>query len=372
MNDRRKSALAPLAPAVQTASERVLAQFYGEPSPWKGGRARWFAEDQVTEIRPPLDYNWADQRLCRDRNHIARLCRILQRPARDMPTQPSRDHVCVEFTRCREQQWVTIDQLMFPNWLYVDQKLQHDEETDRWILDGSYMTHIPSSASKHNVVMPRPRGISRLDFTPIQKLQDKVQALLKYPSGEVTGTLMWDLRENAFCVQPSTATQYLDLMGCTLEHAFVCNGEELLQELQLPHWYESTGVWQYRLLRYLCPVDVESLSNGIFQQYVRHGQEGPPLELVSLDSNAKYYPVEDGLGGHGRVFSENAAAQEYIQLGEMRRMLKSVSTEQQGYDAIEAGRRWAVSCQVRQQVRAGTNEVAAAQMPLTDAIATIP
>ncbi|KAK3245493.1 hypothetical protein CYMTET_27970 [Cymbomonas tetramitiformis] len=240
MNDRRKSALAPLAPAVQTASERVLAQFYGEPSPWKGGRARWFAEDQVTEIRPPLDYNWADQRLCRDRNHIARLCRILQRPARDMPTQPSRDNVCVEFTRCREQQWVTIDQLMFPNWMYVDQKLQHDEETDRWILDGSYMTHIPSSASKHNVVMPRPRGISRLDFTPIQKLQDKVQTLLKYPSGEVTGTLMWDLKENAFCVQPSAATQYLDLMGCTLEHAFVCNGEELLQELQLPHWYEST------------------------------------------------------------------------------------------------------------------------------------
>ncbi|KAK3245569.1 hypothetical protein CYMTET_44870 [Cymbomonas tetramitiformis] len=90
-------------------------------------------------------------------------------------------------------------------------------------------------------------------------------------------------------------------------------------------------------LRYLCPVDVESLSNGIFQQYVRHGQEGPPLELVSLDSNAKYYPLEDGLGGHGRVFSENAAAQEYIQLGEKRRMLKSVNTEQQGYDAIEAG-----------------------------------
>ncbi|KAK3237000.1 hypothetical protein CYMTET_52898 [Cymbomonas tetramitiformis] len=336
----RRSALAPLAPAVQAASERILAQFYEEPSPWEGGHARWFTEDQVAGGRPslnaPLDYNWADQRLYLDRNHIARLCRILQCPAQDMPTKPSQDHVCVELTRCREQKWVTVDQLMSPNWLYVDQKLQHDEEKDRWILDGNYMTHIPSSASKQDVVMPRERGISRLDLNPIQKLQDKLQALFKYPSGEVTGTLMWDLKERVLCVQPRAATQYLDLMGCTLDHALVYNGEELLQELQLPHWYESTGVWAYQLLRYLCPVDVESLSDGILQRYVRHGHEGPPLELVSLDSNAKYYPVGDGLGGPGRVFSENAAAQEYVRLGEMRKMLKSVNTKQQGYDALDA------------------------------------
>ncbi|KAK3287570.1 hypothetical protein CYMTET_4919 [Cymbomonas tetramitiformis] len=81
---------------------------------------------------------------------------------------------------------------------------------------------------------------------------------------------------------------------------------------------------------------MESLSDGILRQYVRHGHEGPPLELVSLDSNAKYYPVGDGLGGPGRVFSENAAAQEYVRLGEMRKMLKSVNTEQQGYDALDA------------------------------------
>ncbi|KAK3233228.1 hypothetical protein CYMTET_56466 [Cymbomonas tetramitiformis] len=336
----RRSDLASLAPAVQAASERMLEQLYEEPNPWKGGHARWVTENQVAGDRPSLDappsYNWANQRLYLDRHHIARLCRILQDPAQDMPTRPSQDHVCVEFARCREQKWVTVDQLMSPNWLHVDQKLDHDEEKDRWMLDGDYMTHVPSSASKQDVVKPRERGRSRLDLNPIQKLQDKLQALFKYPSGEVTGTLMWDLKERVLCVQPSAATQYLDLMSCTLDHALVHNGEELLDELQLPHWYESTGVWAYQLLRYLCPVDMESLSDGILRQYGRHGHKGPPLEIVSLDSNTKYYPVGDGLGGPGRVFSENAAAQEYVRLGEMRKMLKSVNTKQQGYDALDA------------------------------------
>ncbi|KAK3252669.1 hypothetical protein CYMTET_38050 [Cymbomonas tetramitiformis] len=215
-------------------------------------------------------------------------------------------------------------------------KLQYNEEKDRWLFGGSYSTHIPSMPSKHSVIMPKARSVSMLDLSMLQKLQDKVQALLTYPSGEVTGTLMWDLEKRAFCVQPSMATQYLDLMRCTLDHAFVFNGEELLRELQLPHWYESTGVWAYQLLRYLCPVDVESLTDGIFQRWARHGQDWLPLELVSLGSNTRYYPVEDGLGGPGRVFAENAAAQEYLRLGESRKMLKCVNTEQEGYAAIRA------------------------------------
>ncbi|KAK3259297.1 hypothetical protein CYMTET_31699 [Cymbomonas tetramitiformis] len=338
LDSRRTSSLNPLAPAVQAESERLLEQFYGDPIPWEGGRVRRFVEGREHDV--PLDYKWGDQRLYRDRNNIARLCHILLRPTQDMPTQPSKEHVCVEFTRCREQKWVTRDQLMFPSWLCVDQKLQYDEEKDRWLFGGSYSTHIPSTPGKHSVIMPKARSDSRLDFSMIKKLQDKVQALLTYPSGEVTGTLMWDLEKRAFCVQPSTATQYLDLMHCTLDHAFVFNGEELLREPQLPHWYESTGVWAYQLLRYLCPVDVESLTDGIYQRWARHGQEWLPLELVSLDSNTRYYPVEDGLGGSGRVFAENAAAQEYLRLGENRKMLKSVNTEQEG---TVSGDRWTVS-----------------------------
>ncbi|KAK3235821.1 hypothetical protein CYMTET_54005 [Cymbomonas tetramitiformis] len=341
----RRCDLPSLAPAVQTASERMLKQFYEQPDPWKGGHAKWVTEWTCSPSRvvagdhpsldAPLDYCWADQRLYLDRHHVARLCRILSKSAWDMPSRPSRDYVCVEFTRCLEQKWVTMDKLMLPNWLHVDQKLNYVEEKDRWVLAGDYMTHVPTSASKRDVVKPRERGRTRLDFNSIQKLQDTLQALFKYPSGEVTGTLMWDLKQRVLCVQPSDARQHLDLMRCTLEHARVHNGEELLDELQLPHWYESTGVWTYQLLRYLCPVDMESLSVGILRRYDWHGRKTPPLELVPMDSNIKYYPVGDGLGGPGRVSSENAAAQEYVRLGEMRKMLKSVGTRQQGYTALE-------------------------------------
>ncbi|KAK3238172.1 hypothetical protein CYMTET_51793 [Cymbomonas tetramitiformis] len=336
----RRSDLALLAPAARAVSERMLTQLYAELNPWVGGRARWVTEGQVAGGRPSLDvrldHNWADQRLYLDRHHVARLCRILQDLPEDMPAKPSQEHVCVEFVRCLEQQWVTVDQLMPPNWLYVDQKLDHDEEKDRWVLKGSYMTHVPSSANKQGVVKPREQGRALDSLNPIQRLQHTLQELFKYPSGEVAGTLMWDLKERVLCVQPSAATQYLELMRCTLDHALVYNSEELLDELQLPHWYESTGVWTYQLLRYLCPVDMESLSVGILRQYNRHGSEAPPLELVSLGSSTKYYPVGDGLGGAGRVFSENAAAQEYVRLGEMRKMLKAVNTRQQGCDALEA------------------------------------
>ncbi|KAK3236107.1 hypothetical protein CYMTET_53713 [Cymbomonas tetramitiformis] len=71
-------------------------------------------------------------------------------------------------------------------------------------------------------------------------------------------------------------------------------------------------------------------------RWAKHGHDWLPLELVSLDSNTRYYPVEDGLGGPGRVFADNAAAQEYLRLGEYRRMLKWVNTEQEGYAAIRA------------------------------------
>ncbi|KAK3278886.1 hypothetical protein CYMTET_13200 [Cymbomonas tetramitiformis] len=343
----RRSSLPLLTPAVQEKSEHLLEQFYKEPDPWKGGHAKWVTDWTRSPSRvnagdhpsmdTPLDYHWSDQRLYLDRHHIARLCRILQNPAQDMPSRPSCEHVCVEFARCLEQKWVNMHQLMAPNWLYVDQKLTHDDQKDCWVLDGDYMTHVPSSASKQDVVRPR-EVISRVqcDYNPIQKLQNTLQSLLKYPSGEVTGTLMWDLRKRVFCVQPSAATQQLDLLHCTLSHVRVFNSEEVLGELQLPHWYESTGVWTYQLLRYLCPVDIEALSDGILRQYTRHGGERPPLELVFSDSSTKYYPVGDGLGGPGKVFSENAAAQEYVRLGEMRKMLKSVDTRRQGHEALDA------------------------------------
>ncbi|KAK3277617.1 hypothetical protein CYMTET_14386 [Cymbomonas tetramitiformis] len=316
-------------------SEGALGQFCSHPIPWEGGRVRQFWDDWEGDVLP--DHRWADQRLYRDRNAIARLCHIVKHPGQDMPDPPSDAHVCVEFARCREQKWVTKDQLKWPSWLDVDQKLHQEAGSDSWSFsDSYYATHIPSSASKRNVIYPRERHVTMLDTSMLKVLQDKVQALQKYPSGEVTGTLMWDLEKQVFCVQPDTAAQYLDLMRCTLDHAAVFNGEELLRELQFPHWYESVGVWEYQLLRYLQPVDMELLREGIYDTWCRNGRGRLPLELVQLDLNSKFYPVEDGLGGHGRVFADNASAQEYLHLGEARRMLKSVGTEQAGLTALSA------------------------------------
>ncbi|KAK3236105.1 hypothetical protein CYMTET_53711 [Cymbomonas tetramitiformis] len=336
----RRSHLASLTSVELAGSERMLAQLYAAPNPWVGGRTKWVTDSQLTGGRPPLDvhldHNWADQRLYLDRHHVARLCRILQELPEDIPARPSQEHVCVEFVRCLEQKWVMVEQLLPPNWLYVDQKLDHDEDNDCWVLKGSYMTHVPSPANKQDVVKPREEGRALDSLNSIQRLQHTLQELFTYPSGEVAGTLMWDLKERVLCVQPSTATQHLELMRCTLDHARVYNSEELLGELQLPHWYESAGVWTYQLLRYLRPVDTESLSTGILQQYDLYGSIAPPLELIVLGSSTKYYPVGDGLGGTGRVFSQNAAAQEYVRLGEMRKMLKASNTRRQGQDALNA------------------------------------
>ncbi|KAK3236448.1 hypothetical protein CYMTET_53416 [Cymbomonas tetramitiformis] len=82
------------------------------------------------------------------------------------------------------------------------------------------------------------------------------------------------------------------------------------------------------------------LRDGLYQAWLRDGQNRPPLELVKLESKPiKFYPVDDGFGG-GKVFADNASAQEYLHLGEGRKMLRRADTRESGLDAIGAdGRR---------------------------------
>ncbi|KAK3265700.1 hypothetical protein CYMTET_25637 [Cymbomonas tetramitiformis] len=309
MDERRRSVLPLLASTSREESERILERFCANPLPWdEGGRVRRW-DNRASDVTP--EYRWKNQRLYRDRNDIARLCHIVP---------------------ILRKKWVREDQLKWPNWLGIDQKLYPDEESGKWAFSDSYTTHIPSN--KRNVVYPRDGPM--LDTSRLKMLQNKVQALQKYPSGEVTGTLMWDLKKRVFCVQPDTAAQYIDLMQSTLDHASVYNSEELLQELQFPHWYEHAGVWEYQLLRYLQPVDMELLREGIYEAWRRNGQDRLPLELVQLEPNSKFCPVEDGLGGGGRVFADNASAQEYLHLGEGRKMLKCAGTRESGLAAIRA------------------------------------
>ncbi|KAK3251829.1 hypothetical protein CYMTET_38846 [Cymbomonas tetramitiformis] len=72
------------------------------------------------------EYRWKNQRLYKDKNDIARLCHIVK--THDLGEAPSLQHVPVEFARCAEQRWVRKDQLRWPDWLGVDQKLEQDED----------------------------------------------------------------------------------------------------------------------------------------------------------------------------------------------------------------------------------------------------
>ncbi|KAK3238301.1 hypothetical protein CYMTET_51678 [Cymbomonas tetramitiformis] len=316
----------------QEELERMLGSLYANPLPWEGCRVKLW-DNRADIVSGP--YRWKNQRLYKDKNDTARLCCIVKH--HDLTERPSLEHVPVEFARCGEQKWVREDQLTWPNWLGIDQKMYQNEEDDEWMFMDSYTTHIPSN--KRNVVYPRRTG-PMIDNSRLRMLQDKVKELQKYPSGEVTGILMWDLSKRVFCVQPESATQYIDLMESTLDHAAVYNSQELLQELQFPHWYESAGVWEYQLLRYLQPVEMPLLRDGLYQAWLRDGQNRPPLELVKLESKPiKFYPVDDGIGG-GKVFADNASAQEYLHLGEGRKMLRRADTRESGLDAIGAeGRR---------------------------------
>ncbi|KAK3284547.1 hypothetical protein CYMTET_7804 [Cymbomonas tetramitiformis] len=72
------------------------------------------------------EYRWKNQRLYKDKNDIARLCHIVK--THDLGEAPSLQHVPVEFVRCAEQKWVREDQLKWPDWSGVDQKLHQDED----------------------------------------------------------------------------------------------------------------------------------------------------------------------------------------------------------------------------------------------------
>ncbi|KAK3241088.1 hypothetical protein CYMTET_49117 [Cymbomonas tetramitiformis] len=76
---------------------------------------------------------------------------------------------------------------------------------------------------------------------------------------------------------------------------------------------------------------MEAMRNELHQSWQRCGHLRPPLELVELKAKgpAKFYPVDDGEGG-GAVFTDNASAQEYLHLDEVRRMLRCTTTMELG------------------------------------------
>ncbi|KAK3265570.1 hypothetical protein CYMTET_25756 [Cymbomonas tetramitiformis] len=64
-------------------------------------------------------------------------------------------------------------------------------------------------------------------------------------------------------------------------------------------------------------------------------QAAPLLMLPDLTCKVeKFYPVTDGEGGYGEVFSTNAAAQEFLHLGEGRIVLSACKSEDDARDEL--------------------------------------
>ncbi|KAK3234067.1 hypothetical protein CYMTET_55670 [Cymbomonas tetramitiformis] len=149
---------------------------------------------------------------------------------------------------------------------------------------GSWVTtvaYVPPTGKE--VGMPKYPGFTVDYNSKLKRLQMEVEAMQKYPSGEVAGTLVWDLSQWGLCVQPEAVTKYIDLMEATLDHGGVYNSTQLLNELQYSHLYESTGTWKYQLLRYLQRVDMmEAMRDELHQSWQRCGHLRPPLDLVEL------------------------------------------------------------------------------------------
>ncbi|KAK3242448.1 hypothetical protein CYMTET_47864 [Cymbomonas tetramitiformis] len=137
------------------------------------------------------------------------------------------------------------------------------------------------------------------------EVQESLSSLQTYPSGVITDTLMWDQKEYKFRVLVETVRAHWSLMEkLIIRHTERNNLRERLQDR--------------------C-AEVSS------------GRRAAPLLLLSdLACKAnKVYPVTDGEGGPGEVFTCNAAAQEYLHLGEVRVMLSACRTAEKALEALD-------------------------------------
>ncbi|KAK3251560.1 hypothetical protein CYMTET_3071 [Cymbomonas tetramitiformis] len=170
------------------------------------------------------------------------------------------------------------------------------------------------------------------------EVQESLNSLQTYPSGVITGTLMWDTKEYTFCVLVETVRAHWSLVEKLIRHT-ECNNERMAGELQLPFYYEADQRWHYQPLKYIQEVDIADLRERLQERYaeVSSGRRAAPLLLLSdLTCKAnKVCPVTDGEGGPGEVFTCNAAAQEYLHLGEERVMLSACKTEENALEALD-------------------------------------
>ncbi|KAK3272257.1 hypothetical protein CYMTET_19435 [Cymbomonas tetramitiformis] len=79
-----------------------------------------------------------------------------QTRAYDALRMKMKGHLTEDQTLQMAQMWVREDQLRWPDWLGIDQKLYQRKDDDKWMFVSSYTTHVPPT--KRDVIFPKNPG----------------------------------------------------------------------------------------------------------------------------------------------------------------------------------------------------------------------
>ncbi|KAK3274948.1 hypothetical protein CYMTET_16901 [Cymbomonas tetramitiformis] len=295
----------------------------------------------------PWDYqdkesSWSQQRLYIDRTGYARLCTLCEE---GNGSGVDAGFVQVQFSRCGEFKTILETELLWPDFTLVDQKV--DKETK--IPSEAWTTRASGRKDNDQVPLPDCGAHWEAGRYTMASVQETLNTHQIYP-GVVTGKLMWDKVARQFCVLSEHTRAQWDLMERMVRHtmegaANMSPMGKVTGEFQLPFYYEKDQRWQYQHLKYVQRVDIADLRARLKVRYDKEvaGVEDLGVNMVpqltlsdAADKVGKFYPVTDGEGGNGEVFSTNAAAVEYLHLGDNARvMLGACKTEEQAHDALD-------------------------------------
>ncbi|KAK3235224.1 hypothetical protein CYMTET_54551 [Cymbomonas tetramitiformis] len=238
--------------------------------------------------------------------------------------------VRVTFARCGEEKDVLETELLWPDFTLVDQKV--DKETK--VASDTWATRASWRKDSDQVALPDCQAHRDAGRYTMADVQEALSAQQVYPTGVVTGTLMWDRRAHQFCVLSEKTRVQWELMEKMVRHTMAGSVSmspmgRVTGEFQLPFYYEGDQRWRYQPLKYVQKVDIANLRARLKVKYdeVVAGKQAIPLLTLSgvTCKVGKFYPVTDGEGGDGEVFNTNAAALEFLHLGEGRVMLSASS-----------------------------------------------
>ncbi|KAK3252619.1 hypothetical protein CYMTET_9932 [Cymbomonas tetramitiformis] len=299
--------------------------------PWQGSAVKAW---------PDTDNNagegsWGEQRLFLDKGNIGGLCYLYPEDQQDHGLGGA--HANVLFARCSEEKVVLKSRLQWPDFTSVDQKWDVGCQQ----FTNTRFSRVPDGSNhEHWAVRPDCDVLEERGWRTLARFQNAVNKFHTNPAGDVKGAIMWDMLRCEFCVVTDAYMDILELLKATVDHVESDGATSELNDLQVPHHYESWGCWLFQALKYVEALDMGKLRRQLHRQWkeVASGQQrAPALQLADLGRacKRKFYPVTDGEGGDGEIFTCHHAASEYVQLGEGRKVLKACATREEALYALD-------------------------------------